>query len=126
MIGYAWDGIWSNSGQQDKYYIQSAMNLQNSSLRDWEDYLLASFYSYSDNHQKGFGHHLGEQQLASLLNPSNQEEGGGGAPGHFFGALEYPHSTNYGGAYSTGSEGGSRGCRVLEGAVAVAYIGPTK
>jgi len=109
VIGYAWDSIWSNSGQHDKYYIQSAMNLQNSSLRDWEDYLLAVIGSSSGNRQNGFGHHLNDDGLRPFLNLLNQEGGGGNAPGHVFGALEYPHPSNYGGGYGPISEGGSPG-----------------
>jgi hypothetical protein len=105
QIGLITENDWSNTVRPDRYYIQSAMNLQNGGLRDWEDYLLSGLGSSTGNHQN-----LSGARLESFLNPTNQDGGGGNPLGHIIGSsLEYPHSSNYGGGYDTGSAGGSLG-----------------
>jgi hypothetical protein len=101
---YPWSNIWGSGGQWQRYYIQSAMNLQNGGLREWEDYFLTSLGSSVEDHQN-----LGEGRLGSFFSHLNNEGGGGNPLGPMIGPpLEYPHSTNYGG-YDTGSAGGSLG-----------------
>jgi hypothetical protein len=105
MFVYPWSNIWGSGGQWQSYYIQSAMNLQNGGLREWEDYFLTSLGSSVENHQN-----LGEGQSGSFFSHLNNEGGGENPLGGMIGPpLEYPHSTNYGGGYDTGSAGGSLG-----------------
>jgi hypothetical protein len=100
---HPWSNIWGSGGQWEKFYIQSAMNLQHGGLRDWEDYLLTSLGSSMENHQN-----LGEGRSGSFFSHLNNEGGGGNPIGPMVGPpLEYPHSTNYGGGYDTASGGGS-------------------
>jgi hypothetical protein len=102
---YPWSNIWGSGGQWEKFYIQSAMNLQQGGLRDWEDYLSASPGFSAGNHQN-----LGEGQSGSFFSHLNNEGGGGNPLGPMIGPpLEYSHSTNYGGGYDTASAGGSLG-----------------
>ncbi len=105
MFVSPWTNLWSGGGQWERFYIQSAMSLQQGGLRDWEDYLSASPGSSTGNHQN-----LGEGQSGSFLNLANQDGGGTNPAGPFVGSpLEYPHSSNYGSSYNADSGGGSSG-----------------
>jgi hypothetical protein len=104
MFVNPWNNIWRSGGQWERFYIQSAMNLQQGGLRDWEDYLSASPGFSAGNHQN-----LGEGQSGSFSSLLNHEGGGENPPGMIGPPLEYPHATNYGGGYDTGSAGGSLG-----------------
>lgn len=98
-----------------EYAIQSPMNLQHGGLREWEDYLLTSLGSSTENHQN-----IGEGRLGSFFSHLNNEGGGKNPPGMIGPPLEYPHSTNYGGGYNTASAGGSLGSTSSGGGSVVA------
>jgi hypothetical protein len=105
MFVNPWNNIWRSGGQWERSYIQSAINLQNGGIREWEDYFLSSLGSSIENYQN-----FTDARLGSFLNLSNQGGGGGNPLGGMIGPpLEYPHSTNYGGGYDTASAGGSLG-----------------